>query len=222
VTDAGGNYRLTGIPEGTYRKLVVNGKGYQARRKVTVGASGGHADFSVDKDWAAASAGATIDSATGAQFNGCSAHQAIDQSQATGESTNIAAGTTVANTNDFHPKNFVVKLPQAVDVTSFKVDPSATCGDGASASTGVYRIETSPDGTSWTTQTAPGAAFTSADDGQLNTVTPTASATNVRYVRFTMLGNQTPDFTHNCPNGGYSGCAFVDLTELEVLGTPSP
>ncbi len=42
-----------------------------------------------------------------------------------------------------------------------------------------------------------------------------------RYVRFTILGNQTPDFATSCPGGAFSGCEFTDLTEIEVYGTPA-
>lgn len=103
-----------------------------------------------------------------------------------------------------------------VDVDSFGIDPSATCGDGGSASTGDYRIETSPDGSTWTT--AAEGTFTVYDRGRVNEVTPTAGSTGVRYVRFTMLSNQTPDFATTCPDGPYSGCSFTDLTEIELVG----
>lgn len=41
----------------------------------------------------------------------------------------------------------------------------------------------------------------------------------VRFVRFTITSNQTPDFATNCPGGAFSGCSFTDLTELEVFGS---
>jgi extracellular elastinolytic metalloproteinase len=97
------------------------------------------------------------------------------------------------------------------------VDPSATCGDGGSASTGAYSIETSTTGLTWTTAST--GTFAAEDRGRVNLLTPTAGATGVRFVRFTILGNQTPDFTLNCPGGPYSGCAYTDLTELKVYGT---
>ena len=100
------------------------------------------------------------------------------------------------------------------------MDPSATCGDGGSASTGDYRIETSPDGITWTT--AASGTFTADDRGGLNTVTPTAGTQAVTFVRFVILGNQTPDFATSCPDGAFSGCSFTDLTELEVYGTATP
>jgi extracellular elastinolytic metalloproteinase len=44
----------------------------------------------------------------------------------------------------------------------------------------------------------------------------------VQYVRFTILGNQVPDFATSCPNGGYDGCTYTDLTELQVYGVATP
>jgi hypothetical protein len=48
---------------------------------------------------------------------------------------------------------------------------------------------------------------------------PVASIPAVRFVRFTMLGTQVPNFSTNCPNGGFAGCSFMDMSELEVFGT---
>src|SRR4029079_4606946 len=78
----------------------------------------------------------------------CGPVGAIDNSQATGwgSTTGDDAGTPP---NVFVPKSIVVDLKQAVDVAQFAVDPSATCGDGGSASTGAYAIEVSADGTTW-------------------------------------------------------------------------
>jgi hypothetical protein len=169
------------------------------------------------RDFAASSGGATVASFTGPDFSpACGPAQAIDNSQSTGwgSTTGDDAGTP---TNTFVPKNIVVDMHQKVDVSSFAVDPSATCGDGASASTSSYRIDVSADGSSW--RTVASGTFTSADDGVLNPVTPTTPATNVRYVRFWMLGNQTPDFATSCPDGAFAGCSFTDMTELEVYGT---
>jgi extracellular elastinolytic metalloproteinase len=115
------------------------------------------------------------------------------------------------------PKHITVKLPAAVTVRSFAVDPTAVCGDAGSASTGDFRIETSASGTAWTT--AAHGTFTSDDQRRFNTVKPAAAIPGVRYVRFTMLGNQVPDFATNCPNGPYDGCQWMDMTELEVFGT---
>ena len=106
-----------------------------------------------------------------------------------------------------------------MDIDSFQVDPTATCGDGGSASTGGFTIETSTDGGTFTE--AASGTFGVADRGHLNEVDLTAGADGVQYVRFTIESNQTPDFATNCPNGAYSGCSFTDLTELAVFGSPA-
>ncbi|HWD79958.1 MAG TPA: peptidase M36, partial [Kribbella sp.] len=110
-----------------------------------------------------------------------------------------------------------IKLPAKVDLSNFNVDPSNTCGDPGSSSTGQYRIETSADGSTWAT--AAEGTFTSANRGKYNLVAPTGNAAGVQYVRFWMLSPQVPDFQTNCPNGAYGGCKFTDMTEIQVFGT---
>ncbi|MGA8245764.1 MAG: M36 family metallopeptidase [Nocardioides sp.] len=223
VTDGSGHYQITGVPEGTYTDLVVAGGGFQSvRKKVTVGATGATVDFSVRRDWAASSGGARINSFTGADYSsfGCGPAGAIDLSQGSGWGSNAGPGTNDSPTGTFHPKHIVVDMHNVIDVSEFGVDPSSTCGDAGSASTAGFKIETSPDAVTWT-EAATG-TFTSADDGQINSVTPTAGADGVRYVRFTIESNQVPDFASNCPDGAFDGCRYADMSELEVFGTPSP
>jgi extracellular elastinolytic metalloproteinase len=220
VTDVNGHYAIHGVPEGVYHKLVVNGGGFQpARATIKVGPSGATKNFAVRRDWAAASGGATIASFTGANYSGfgCGPKGAIDLSQSTGWGSNVGPGTSDAPTNTFHPKHIVVNLHRPVHVTSFGVDPQSTCGDDPTASTSDYRIETSPDKVTWTVQHT--GTFTSADNGRINEVPANTSPTGVRYVRFTIEGNQVPSFSSTCPGSPVAGCRFVDLTELEVFGT---
>ncbi len=221
VTGADGTYSLGPVPVGTYPKLVLSGAGYEpSTQSVTVTEGEATVDATLRKDWAAASGGATISDFSGPDFSpACGPEQAIDLSQATGwgSTTGDDDGTP---TNVFVPKFITVDLQQPVDISAFGVDPSATCGDGGSASLGQFTIETSADGTAWTTAQA--GTFTVDDRGQVNELAPTAGADGVRFVRLTMLGNQTPDFATNCPDGAFSGCSFTDLTELEVYGTASP
>jgi hypothetical protein len=208
------------VPVGTYPKLVVTGPGFDpVTTSVTVNPNGGKADVSLRRDWASSSGGASITDFNGPDFSpACGPAGAIDNSEATGwgSTTGDDAGDP---TNVFVPKHITVDMHQTVNVSHFAVDPSATCGDGGSASTGSFRIETSTDGVTWTT--ASQGTFTAADRGRLNPLTPTAGGQAVRYVRFTILGNQTPDFATSCPGGAFSGCSFTDLTELEVYGVPS-
>jgi hypothetical protein len=218
VTDDTGHYSLGPVPQGHYAKLQVDAPGFvSARAAVTVGRRG-HRDFTARRDWAAAAGGATVTDANGTDHTrgGCGPVSAIDLSQVNVWKTAAGADETTP-TNVFVPKHLTVQLPQPINVKEFAVDPTAGCGDGASASTGGYRIETSTDGTTWTT--ADQGSFTAADRGRLNARTPTAGATAVRFVRFTILGNQVPDFATDCP-GPFTGCTHADLAELEVFGTP--
>ncbi len=220
VTDAAGHYTISGIPQGAYSKLQVLGQGYAAQQAVTVGAGVTTVNLSVRKDLATTAAGASIASETGAVFQGCSAKQAVDQNLATGWSTNVGPGTNTDPSGTFTPKNFVVNLGTTYNVKGFAVDPSASCGDGGSASTGAYHIETSPDGVTYTPVNS--GTFTTANNGRLNPIDLAAPSTGVQFVRFTVDGNQTPSFSTNCPGGAFSGCAFVDLTEFEIFGSKTP
>ncbi|MFN8189629.1 MAG: M36 family metallopeptidase [Nocardioidaceae bacterium] len=219
VTDADGNYEIDGLYAGTYAKVVVSGAGYiPVDQPVTTNGSP-TVDYELVRDWAAASGGAEVADFTGPDYSPvCGPPQAIDTSLTTGwgSTTGDDDGTP---TNVFVPKYIVIDMNTAVDIDSFGIDPTATCGDGGSASTGDYRIETSPDGSTWTT--AAQGTFTVDDRGRVNEVAPTAGGDGVRYVKFWILSNQTPDFATNCPDGPYSGCSYSDLTEIEVFGTPA-
>jgi extracellular elastinolytic metalloproteinase len=220
TTAANGSYTLGPVPIGVYPKINVAGAGYDpVSSKVTVTHAGVTKNFVVRRDWAASSGGASISDFNGPDFSPqCGPDDAIDNSQATGWGSTTGDDDGDA-TNTFVPKWIVIDLPATIDVTGFAVDPAATCGDGGSASVSDYRIETSPDGTTWTE--AASGTFTIDDRGVLTPIAPTAGATGVQFVRFTMLGNQTPDFATNCPDGGFSGCSFTDMSEIEVYGAAS-
>ena len=56
----------------------------------------------------------------------------------------------------------------------------------------------------------------------LNTVPLNAgTGTNVQFVRFTMISTQVADLGGTCP-GNFSGCDFLDSTEVAVYGTAVP
>ncbi|NIK55800.1 M36 family metallopeptidase [Kribbella shirazensis] len=218
TTDASGNYNITGVAPGTYPKVVVSAPGYELivqSVKVTPGAA---ANFVPRRNWAAASGGGAVTDFNGPDFSdyNCGPGGAIDNVQGTGwgSTTGDDNGTP---TNQMIAKHIDIKLPEKINVSSFNVDPSNTCGDPGSASTGKYRIETSADGTTWAT--AQEGEFTSANRGKYNLLTPSGNAAGVQYVRFWMLSPQVPDFATNCPAGAYGGCQFTDMTELQVFGT---
>jgi extracellular elastinolytic metalloproteinase len=231
TTAADGTYTMFPIPQGTYPKVTITAPGYDPQSfSLDLNQMTATKNAALERDWAAASGGATIDSSTGQSFAGCRPKQAIDQSVATGwESTsdlvNGAPGPDTA-------KDIVIKLPQPVDLDHLTLNPQAVCGDGTSASMGSYTIETSSDGTTYTSIAS--GTFVAADMGQTNTVPVSGpGTTSVQYVK---VWNNAPLVTvDNSPGtgsypsdacsanpGGYSGCTYLDLGEAGVYGVASP
>ncbi len=218
VTKADGKYTITGVLPGTYGKFVVAGAGYeQLSSPLAVKAGGTTANFSPRRNWAAASGGGSIKAFTGPDFSPqCGPAYAIDGSLGSGwgSTTGDNAGTP---SGVMIPKNIDIALPATVNISKFSIDPSNTCGDPGSSSTGKYRVETSVDGTTWAT--ALEGEFTAANRGKLNEVAPTGNTAGVKFVRFVMLSPQVPDFATNCPDGAFGGCQFTDMTEIQVFGS---
>ena len=222
VTDADGEYRIGGLFEGTYRKVAASAPGFFPDARPVNARRDAPADFQITRDFAARSGGAEVVDFNGPDLTnfGCGPEAALDLELTTGwgSTTGDDAGTP---TNVFVPKHITVDMHTVVDIDTFGVDPTGTCGDDETASTRGYRIETSPDGTVWTTSAT--GEFSSADNGRLNDVTPAPGTGDaVRFVRVTILSNQTPDFATTCPEGADSGCSFTDLTELAVFGAEAP
>ncbi|GAA1548611.1 hypothetical protein GCM10009804_01180 [Kribbella hippodromi] len=216
-TDASGKYTITGVAPGTYPKVVVSAPGYELIVQSVKVSPGASANFVPRRNWAASSGGGTVAGFNGPDFSPqCGPDFAIDNAQGTGWGSTTGDNNGTA-TNTMIAKHVDIKLPAKVNVSNFNVDPSNTCGDPGSSSTGQYRIETSADGSTWAT--AAEGTFGAANRGKYNLVAPTGNATGVQYVRFWMLSPQVPDFATNCPNGAFGGCKFTDMTELQVFGT---
>jgi extracellular elastinolytic metalloproteinase len=214
LTDADGHYTITGIVAGTYPRVFARGPGYDvSTRTVSVSSSGvTTANFQIRRDWAGLSGGGEVVAFNGPDFSsfGCGPNQVIDQSLGVGWNSTSGFVGGVAT-----PKFVVVKLPVAVNVSEIAVDPTANCGDGGSASTGDFRLETSIDGVTFVT--AASGTFGPANRGHLNSIPLSPGTTdNVRYVRWTALSPQIPGGFPSCP--GFAGCTFMDTTELEVYG----
>ncbi|QNP75141.1 M36 family metallopeptidase [Streptomyces roseirectus] len=218
VSAADGTYTIRNVPEGTYRKVYAAAVGGYEPQLRTVTVSAAPVDWTLRRDWSAASGGAEIAEFTGPDLSdgGCGPAALIDMAGSVWGSEG-KGGTNGTGTNPVHT---TVRLPQGVDVSEVRLNPTAGCGDDLTASLGDYRVETSTDGTTWAT--AATGHFTPADNGRENTVALDAGTTrNVRYVRMTMLGNQAVDNGVDCAKDSTpSGCQFIDMTELVVHGKP--
>lgn len=231
TTDASGSYTIPNVPTGKYEKVIVTTPGYEVITKsVRVKAPGTSQNWSLREDFAASSAGGEVVAFDGPDYSAyaCGPGGAIDLSQATGwgSTTGDDQGTP---TDTPEPKSLTIKLSEPIDITAdeettaFAVDPTSTCGDPGSSSTGAYTIEVSPDGESWETA-VDGTGDNAFGEENRYVYTDVASqidASDVEYVRFTMISPQVPDIGTNCPDGAYGGCQYMDMTELEVFGTPS-
>ena len=199
TTDAQGRYTIAGIIPGTYPDVFVGGAGYDSEvSTLSVGRGTTTKNWSIERDWAASAGGAKITAFNGPDYTGFGCGPAADIDQSLGQGWGSDAGGG---------KYIVIQLPRAVDISTLAIDPSNTCGDGPEAATGKYQVETSADGTTWTL--AAQGTFTPDNLGKLNTVTPTAGAAKVGYVKFTMLAPQDPK------------SQFLDSSEVEVYGAPS-
>jgi F5/8 type C domain/PKD domain len=185
-----GHYLLTGLAAGTSGTLGVTGPaGYAA---TTVGPLAlpandlGRQDVALHRDWAAGAPTTSDDPAPATTPQGCDPTKATDNDRATGWSASGPAALTIT-------------LPQPVEVHAVVLAPGAVCGHDAGAALAGYRVETSPDGATWTT-TATGTLAGTAD-----AVLATSTA-GVRLVRVSALSAQSATATS------------IDLREVQVLG----
>ncbi len=223
TTNASGVYTITGILPGTYAKVFARAPGFDPNvQTVSISSRTRTLNWTLRRDWAALGGGATVVDFNGADFSafGCGPSSIFDQSQGSGWSSDAVLNNP-ADQADVAPRFVIVQLPQAVDIADVQINPSGTCGDGLSASTGKYSVETSPDGTNWTLASTPGAAFGGANRNQMNSIALNPAATSgVEFLRYTMLGTQLHVSGGACP-GAFSACDFVDTVEFAVYGTPS-
>ncbi len=211
ITDAGGRYSIRRVLLGRYPDVYAGGSGYDSQvRTVRVTRGGTSVGFSLVRDWAASSGGASIAATNGDEYAGygCGAAALLDQALLQGWSADLPpAGGKYAT----------IALPTAVDVQSLQVDPSGTCGDDLTASTARYTVETSRDGRAFVL--AATGTFGVGDTGHLVDV-PLKAGTGdaVTTIRYTMLTTQVQARGASCPSGA-GGCSYIDSSELQVLGS---
>ncbi len=193
VTAGDGSFSIPHVPRHSGYTLEV--LGYDPTTTVNVNqATVNLGQVDVNRDWAALSGGATIASADPPDFStfGCGPDGAFDLNTASGWGSALPT-----------PRQITVRLPHAVNITNFALDPDPVCGDPSSAAVKGFEIETKTASGGFVTAVNHGAAVPL---GGFTTVTPSAGAHNVLFVRFTMLSNRGEP-------------RFVDMTELLVHGT---
>lgn len=214
-----GSYTITGVVPGTYPKVFVWAPGYDPLfQTVTVGSQPRRLNWTVRRNWAAASGGTEVVAADGLDLgsSGCGPEALIDQSDGAGWSTDAEYDADGV----MRPRSVTLRLPQAVNITELLINPSNTCGNSSTSATSRYRVETSPDGRTWTEAYA--GDFGLGERTSMNQVPLADDASrDVRYLRYTMLSTQVEDLGATCP-GPYVGCDVVDSTELGLYGTPAP
>ena len=216
VSDAQGKYTIANVlPGGTYPSVSANAPGYEPIVKdLRVRQGANKVDWALRRDWAATSGGSQVTDSNGDDYGfiGCGPDAAVDALQQTGWSTDATYGAD----GKIDPRFLVVRLPAAVDVSAIEINPSGNCGDDPSASTGDYRVETSADGQTWTV--AAEGHFGVANRDKMNAVPLASGSTSeVRYLRYSMLGTQIAEEGVTCP-GFFSGCFYVDTVEVGVYG----
>jgi hypothetical protein len=244
-TNRRGRYVIRKVFVGTFPKLVAKAPGYDtAVVPITVKKGRNTQDFELKRDWAAASGGASIAAFNGPDYTqfGCGPANVIDQSLGAGWGSDT--DENAQSTGNVIPKFVVIALPEPVDISEVKIDPSNTCGDPGSSSTRGYRVETSTDGTTFT-QVSEG-VFYAGNRNQLNTVATTGPLTGITHLKFWMLNPQVPTdpdpnaactgpadcgtdpddvsgVAAHCGPGkdnGFGGCTFMDSVEVVVYGRP--
>ena len=219
TTGPDGRYRIDGIFAGTYPKISAGGNGCdrQVRAALSITSGANTANWAVRRDWAALAGGASVTDTnddTGAPF-GCGAAAMFNQSQGSGWSAFRrlnSAGKPV-------PVFVVVELPQPIDVSEIAVDRVRRAVTAAAPPPARTRSRRPRTARNWTT--ANQGTFTPADRGHFSSPPLAAGSTDaVRFVRYTMKDSQVNQ-VGSCP-GNFSGCDFIDSSELEVYGSTAP
>jgi len=97
----------------------------------------------------------------------------------------------------------VVRLPRAIHVSSFAIDPGPTCGDGPNAGLRTFDIFTRTANGTWTL--AYRRASTPFPQGRLKVLLPVGGVAHVRFVKLVMRANRGNNL-------------FMDMSELSVRG----
>ena len=202
TTDASGRFSIANVPFHTYPALLFAGRGFEPAAAVGLAVTQDIALHArLVRDWASIEGGAKVGKFTPPDYGafGCGPEQMLDLNLGTGWGSDAVGSTSGSNNKG--PRKVVIKLPKAVDITTFGVASTGACGDGPEAGVKKFKVETKRPGGAWVT------AFvgTASNLGNLKVYRPKRGKADVRFVRFTMLSN------HGDP-------LFMDVMEFTVHG----
>ena len=203
TTNGAGRFSIANVPFHTYPLISIRGAGYEPSRVVNLHVTGDlKLAVRVVRDWVSIEGGAKVGKFTPPDYGpfGCGPAQMLDLNLGTGWGSDAVGSTSGSHVKG--PRKVVIKLPKAVDVTSFAVASTGSCGDGPTAGVKRFKVETKAAGGGWITAFVGDAP----SNGKLLTYVPHNGKDNVRFVRFTMLSN------HGDPD-------FMDVMEFSVRGT---
>lgn len=204
TTDADGSFSIANVPFHDYPEIVAAGSGYEPFT-VPLRVDGAvMLDAELLRDWAALETGARLVRFTPpdyAPYCGAAADGAFDLSIGSGWPSDAPANGDSGVTG---PRSAVVRLPQAIDVTSFGVASGGTCGDSPDAGVKRFTVQIRSRGRErWVNALT----ATTRADAVLRTYVPDQVLPQVRMVRFIMRSN------HGDPD-------YMDVLEVTVRGTP--
>jgi hypothetical protein len=204
TTGPDGTFAIADVPFRTYAKIVVDALGYEPMDVEGFAVDGDETlNRKITRDWAALEGGATLVRASPPDYSGfgCGPPGAFDLLLGSGWGSDAPHST--AGSSFTGPRSIVVRLPRAVDISSFGFDPGATCGDPRDAAVKGFAIQTRTATGRWVTAYA---SSTGLPQGRLNRLIPRAGRANVVEVRLIMRSNR-------------GNALFMDLSELSVRGT---
>jgi hypothetical protein len=204
-TGANGRFRIEDVPNhDAYAAIVIDAKGYEQTIARDFAVDGNETlNRKVNRDWAALERGAKLVSATPPDYTpfGCGPRNAFDLSLGAGWGSD--APTSDIGSDVKGPRKVVVRLPKAIEVTTFGVASNGTCGDAPESGVKGFTVQTRTLNGGWITVLKANAD----NDGVLRTFRPSGSTglTKVRFVRFIMRS------THGDNR-------FMDVIEVAVRG----
>ena len=159
TTDAAGRFAIASMPVHTYPEIRMSGGGYEpvSLKDVNIQANT-TLNRALVRDWASTEGGATVGKFTPPDYGafGCGPAQLLDLNIGTGWGSDAVKSTSGSHHKG--PRKVVIKLPKAVDISSFALASTGACGDPPQAGVKDFEIRTKTAGGQWITA-SPGAAL---------------------------------------------------------------